>query len=62
MATYNAHLMHGERGSEGSYDFDGPDDLLKKTPVRIVRHFMEHVEKSVLQSQHVDYELNAAKD
>lgn len=60
MATYTARLMDAETGNEGLYDFEGPDDLLLKTPVRIVRHFMEHVEEDVLPTQHVDYELNAA--
>lgn len=60
MATFTARLLDAKSGNEGSYDFDGPDDLLSQTPVRVVRHFMEYIDKTVLPSQHMDYELNAA--
>lgn len=59
MATYVARMMDSNTGSEGIYEFDGPDELFKETPVRIVRRFMEHVDKKLFPTQHVDYELNA---
>lgn len=59
MATFEAVLMHGVRGTEGRYRFEGPDDLLDKTPVRVMRHFMEWVDANA-GIGHVDYELNAA--
>ena len=52
--------MDAKRGTEGRYEFDGVDDLLAKTPVRVVRAFMEHVDKNIFPESHVDYELNAA--
>jgi len=51
--------MHGVRGSEGTYRFDGPDDLMDRSPVRVMRHFMEWVDANAGLG-HVDYELNAA--
>jgi hypothetical protein len=60
MTTFTARIMDADSGNEGRYDFEGPEDLLTKTPVRVVRHFMEYVDKSLLPAQHVDYELNAA--
>lgn len=60
MAVYTARLLDADSGNEGSYDFEGADDLMSQTPVRIVRHFMEHIANTVLPTQHVDYELNAA--
>ena len=59
MANYLAVFMHGSRGGEGRYQFEGPDDLLKSTPVRIMRAFMDSVvAKNGI--GHVDYEVNAA--
>lgn len=60
MARYTARMMDAETGGEGRYDFDGPDDLLQQTPVRVVRAFMEHVDREMFPLTHVDYELNAA--
>jgi len=60
MAEYVATIIDGESGGEGRYDFEGPDDLLNQTPVRVVRTFMEHVDKDLFPRQLVDYELNAA--
>ena len=59
MATYEAVLMHGIRGSEGTYRFEGPDDLMDRSPVRVMRHFMEWINANA-GIGHVDYELNAA--
>ena len=59
MTRYLGVLMHGNRGGEGRYEFDGPEDLLMKSPVRVMRAFMESIEaKSAI--GFVDYEINAA--
>ncbi|MEO1199090.1 MAG: hypothetical protein AAFX39_07630 [Pseudomonadota bacterium] len=60
MGRYQATMMHATTGGEGIYPFDGPDDLLTKTPVRVVRHFMELVDTKLFPEDHVEYELNAA--
>jgi len=60
MATYTARMMAADTGAENTYSFDGPDDLFKQTPVRIVRTFMEYVDVKLLPAEHIDYELNAA--
>lgn len=59
MAKYLAVLMHGSRGGEGRYEFEGSDDLLDQTPVRVMRAFMESVEAKA-EVGHIDYEINAA--
>jgi hypothetical protein len=59
MATFEAVLMHGNRGGEGTYRFDGDDDLMTRTPVRVMRVFMEWVEANAGVGA-IDYELNAA--
>ena len=40
MTKYLGILVHGVSGGEGRYEFEGPDDLLRKRPVRIIRAFM----------------------
>ncbi|MGX1307619.1 hypothetical protein AB7M35_002339 [Amorphus suaedae] len=60
MATFIANMIDAETGSDNRYDFEGPDDLLDRTPVRVVRHFMEIVDRDLLPKEHIDYELNAA--
>jgi len=60
MKRYRAWITDSDTANEGIYDFDGPDDLFSQTPVRIVRAFMEHVDKNLLPAEHIDYELNAA--
>jgi acyl CoA:acetate/3-ketoacid CoA transferase beta subunit len=60
MAQYIARLMDAETGAEGKYPFEAGDLLMEESPVRIVRTFMEHVDKKLFPKQHVDYELNAA--
>lgn len=59
MTRYLGVLMHGNRGGEGRYEFDGPDDLLKKSPVRVMRAFMESIEARH-DIGYLDYEINAA--
>ena len=60
MTTFIANMMDAETGSDNRYEFDGPEDLLDRTPVRVVRHFMEIVDRDLLPKEHIDYELNAA--
>ena len=59
MAKYIAILMHGQRSTEGRYEFDAAETLLEETPVRIMRAFMESVE-SQTGIGHIDYQINAA--
>lgn len=59
MTRYLGVLVHGVSGGEGRYEFEGPDDLLRKTPVRIMRAFMESIEGKD-DIGYVDYEINAA--
>ena len=51
--------MHGERGGDGSYEFDGPDDLFSHSAMTILRTFMAHLEASAGLG-HIDYHVNAA--
>ena len=60
MTQYTARMMDAVSGGEGRYDFDADDGLLDRTPVRVVRAFMDHVDKDLFPTIHVDYELNAA--
>jgi hypothetical protein len=60
MATFLAWITDADTGNEGEYAFDARDDLLDDTPVRIVRAFMEHVDKDMFPKEHIDYEINAA--
>ena len=60
MASYRASVMDAETGGENRYPFEGPDDLMDRTPVQIVRFFMEHVDRRLLPAEKVDYELNFA--
>jgi len=60
MASYIARIMDAETGGENTYHFEGPDDLLDQTPMRIVRTFFESIEKSMFPHEHLDYEINTA--
>jgi len=60
MKRYRAILMHGAHEGEGDYRFEATDDLMDRTPVRVMRAFMESVEKTSGLG-HIDYEINAAK-
>ena len=59
MAKYSATLIHGRTGGEGHYEFDGPDNLLRKKPVKIMQAFMDCIEAKT-GIGHIDYEINAA--
>ena len=43
MSQYSVVVMHGKRGGEGHYKFDGPDDLLAESPARVMPTFMDSV-------------------
>lgn len=60
MTTYRARMMDAATGGEGIYDFEDGEALLKQSPVRVIRKFMEHVGKDLIPSNYEDYELNAA--
>ena len=60
MATYRARLIDAVNPNEGVHPFEGPDDLMEDTPVRVVRSFFEHVDRAALPAGHNDWELNAA--
>ena len=60
MAAYRARMMDAVSDREAVYDFEGPDDLMHDTPVRVVRAFMEHTDRSRFATAHSDWELNAA--
>jgi hypothetical protein len=59
MADYVCRMLHGRSGAEVDHPFDGPDDLMRRSPVRVMRYFMEHVtEKGFI--EHEDYEIYSA--
>ena len=59
MTSYVATMMDAETGAQGTYPFEADAQLFEKTPVRIVRLFMEHVDKDLFPKHHLDYEINA---
>jgi hypothetical protein len=60
MASFVARMMDAETGGEGRYVFQAPDDLFQRTPIQVVRAFMDHVDRDEFPHQHIEYELNAA--
>ncbi len=60
MAIYQTILIDGRTGGEGRYNFEAPDDLMERTPVRAMRAFMESVAARAILNGHQDYEINAA--
>jgi hypothetical protein len=61
MAEYRARMMDAEGGQEGVYDFKEQEDLLQRTPMAVVRSFFQHIDRTVFERHHVDYEINAAQ-
>lgn len=59
MATYEAVLMHGERGGEGRHKFEAADDLMTHSPVTVMKVFMAFVDEHAGLG-HIDFEINAA--
>ena len=60
MAAYRARMMDAVSDDQAVYEFEGPEDLMNDTPVRVVRAFMEHTDRSRFATPHLDWELNAA--
>jgi hypothetical protein len=60
MTTYTAIIVDGDTGGEGRYDFEYDGDLMQHSPGTAVRSFMASVDRNVLPTEHIDYELNAA--
>jgi hypothetical protein len=58
MTSYYARIMDAKSGSEASYEFSAPDDLLQRTGDEIVGILFEDVDQKIL-CDHVDWELNA---
>lgn len=57
MASYQARMLDAETSGEGSYVFEGPDDLMQRTADEIVSVFFDHVEQEVL-GRNADWEIN----
>jgi hypothetical protein len=57
MAMYYARMLDAETNGEGSYSFEGPDDLMRRTADEVVTTFFDYVEKELLQG-HADWEIN----
>lgn len=60
MATYVARVMDAETGGEGTYEFQAPRKLIKKSPIRAIKAFMEHADHNIVTGHHIDYHINAA--
>ncbi len=59
MAKFGATIMHGKRGGERTFEFDGPDDLMTHSPVTVMRTFMAWLDETA-HVGHIDYQVNAA--
>lgn len=59
MARYAMVLMHGIRGGEGRYVFEADDDLMTRSPERVLRTAMDTLDERAGLG-HIDYEINAA--
>ncbi|MEM8728301.1 MAG: hypothetical protein AAGF79_00160 [Pseudomonadota bacterium] len=59
MAKYGATIMHGNRDGQRVVSFDGPEDLMDRSPMSVLRVLMEHLD-SASNIGHIDYEVNAA--
>lgn len=57
MAKYYARMLDAATNGEGSYTFEGPPDLMRRTADEIVGAFFEYVERDVL-GKHADWEIN----
>ena len=59
MAGYVGRMLHGRSGAEVDHPFEGPDDLMARSPVAVMRFFMEHVAQRKF-VEHEDYEVFSA--
>lgn len=60
MTTYCARMMDASTGGEGFYEFEDGEKLLKKSPMKVIKTFMEHAHHDLIPGHYQDYELNAA--
>lgn len=60
MAEYVGRMLHGRSGAEVDHPFEGPDDLMTRSPVRVMRYFMEHAASGRSFLEHEDYEIFSA--
>jgi hypothetical protein len=60
MAAYVGRMLHGRSGAEVDHPFEGPDDLMERSPVKVMRFFMEHAVSSRAFHEHEDYEIFSA--
>lgn len=56
---YAGIMVHGRSGAENTYPFEGPDDLMTRSPIKVMRFFMEHVAEHKF-IEHEDYEIYSA--
>jgi len=47
-------------GGEQRYEFEAPADLFDKSPIKVIKAFMEHVDHIELPAEHLGYELYSA--
>lgn len=59
MTTYEATLVHAERGGKGTYRFEAKDGLIGKSAFKVVRKFMEHLEGR-FDHDHFEWRVNAS--
>ncbi len=55
--TCRATMMDAAGDAEAVYEFQADEDLFKRSPIHIVKQFMEHVDHVELPAEHVGYEL-----
>jgi hypothetical protein len=59
MAQFVGRMLHGRSGAEVDHPFEGPDDLMARSPMKVMRFFMEHVADHKF-VEHEDYEVYTA--
>ncbi len=47
-------------GADARYEFEAPDDLFTKSPIKVIKAFMQHVDHVELPDEDVGYELYSA--
>ena len=60
MAVYRARMIDAATAGEHTFEFNGRDDLMSDTPVRIVRAFFDTVDRHLFPVKHKDWEVNCA--
>jgi hypothetical protein len=57
MPRYYARMLDANTSGEGSYVFEGPPDLMRKTAHEIIAAFFEYIQRDILKT-HAHWELN----